>query len=407
MQEFLIPNEIELSEVNPAENNPDIKMFKDEFELSNVWISATEKGIWLGGEFGEAKQLKSLYDNFFTGGQSTSISQLPTNIYKLTTSQTKLNQFAQYAVDSLPTEYSTEYNDFLDSWGTHISYETQLGGMIEKQVVFKECIWASPFFTGGFTDQQLEDAMKGELTGKQGDAYYVARRKISLDHKFGGNPEDIPNWQSTISKNPALLKINRLVPWSDIIPDAKKKANLIKAINDRVTKTKQARDAEYEKTKQARVQTLLAPRPAQGIVGHGRRGTIAPTFEIGGVVTLAGTAQCPTGLPRPQSLQKCNTGTYIRSWNRVELNEPLRYERDNEGKFRSVRCFDLEASTGNCLEHYGPWVDKGCSMLQSSWTNVNNPPPDQTVVGMICADCVPTQYNTPNGATFTCVCPGY
>ena len=353
-QEFLIPKEIEVSQVDPAQNIPDVRIFKDEFELASVWTQATEKGIWLGGEFGTAKQLNSLYNLFFTGGQSTSISQLPTNIYKLTTTQTKLKQYAQYAIDSLPNELTNDYNDFLDAWGTHISFETQLGGMIEKQVVFKECIWSSPFFTGGMNDQQLTEAMQGELTGKQGDTYYVARRRISLDHRFGGSPENVADWPSTISRNPALLKINRLVPWSDVISDPTKKGNLLKAITDRVAKAKQARDIEYQQTKQSRAQALLAPRPAQGVVGHGRRGTIAPTFEIGGVVTLAGTAQCPTGLPRPQSLQQCNTGTYIRSWNRVELNEPLRYERDNEGKFRSVRCFDLDPATGNCLEHYGP-----------------------------------------------------
>ncbi len=52
----------------------------------------------------------------------------------------------------MPKNYTQEiYSSFLNAWGTHISVDTYLGGMIEKQTVFKDCVYATPSFTGGLS----------------------------------------------------------------------------------------------------------------------------------------------------------------------------------------------------------------------------------------------------------------
>lgn len=95
-----------------------------------------------------------MFEKFFKGEQETSISQLTKNVVRMTfkSDNLKLNKFAQRAVDSLPKEFKPEvYNEFLNSWGTHIAVDTYLGGMIEKQTVYKDCVYATPSFTGGLS----------------------------------------------------------------------------------------------------------------------------------------------------------------------------------------------------------------------------------------------------------------
>lgn len=76
-----------------------------------------------------------MFERFFRGDQETSISQLTKNVVRLTfkSDNLRLNRFAQRAVDSLPQDLNWDiYNDFLNSWGTHVAVDTHLGGMIEK-----------------------------------------------------------------------------------------------------------------------------------------------------------------------------------------------------------------------------------------------------------------------------------
>lgn len=312
---FLVPPEIILSPIGTVET-PNARVFRNEFDLTAVWANAVEQGQWLGGEFGEAKGLNSVFQKFFKEGTSTAITQQTTTLYSLKTSSKKLNKFAQYAIDSLPKDYSSEYNDFLDNWGTHIAVETQLGGMKEQQTIFKDCVWTSPFFTNGLSQAEIESILRNEILDVHTDfAYFAARRKISLDHKFGGSPDANPGvWQSTLAQNPALLKIMKFQAWNEFVEDPAKAANLAKAIAFRVAFSKQNRDIEYEKIKQQRQQELMAPRPAKGVAGYGSKGGVARNFQIGGQITLSGTEDCPTGLNIAESMSECNTGITVKAF---------------------------------------------------------------------------------------------
>ncbi len=163
--QFVIADETRIEAVG---SESDVKVFRNEFDLTNIWLEATQRGQWLGGEYSSSKDLNDVFEKFFKGEQETSISQLTRNVVRLTfkSDDLKLNKFAQRAVDSLPQEFNPDvYNDFLNSWGTHIAVDTYLGGMIEKQTIYKDCVYATPSFTGGLSPDQVVQALNNELHG--------------------------------------------------------------------------------------------------------------------------------------------------------------------------------------------------------------------------------------------------
>ncbi|KAL4511158.1 hypothetical protein ABPG73_008236 [Tetrahymena malaccensis] len=70
-------------------------------------------------------------------------------------------------------------------------------------------------FTGDLSADQVVQALNNELNGNPADGQFTARRQVSIDHKFGGNPQDPVNWESRISQNPDLLRINKFVSWNN------------------------------------------------------------------------------------------------------------------------------------------------------------------------------------------------
>ncbi|CAF1277001.1 unnamed protein product [Didymodactylos carnosus] len=373
-----------------------------------------DSGSWMGGELGHARDVLHTYNNFFIENQATAIIQHLYPLYMLTINSTDgiptLNPHAQQAVDQLPSVYDVEtYRHFMDSWGTHIAVKTELGGMREQQILFKDCIWQSLYFTGGLTDSELELRLKQDLISpaSMNDSYHEERRKITLDHRIGGdvNVSDFDQWKKTLGSSPALLKISKYISWSDVVQNSTIKTNLQTAITDRVKSAAAARIAGIDQVKRQKLAALFSQRLAQAVVGHGSRGPVPPSWELGNVITLKDVQQCPEGLSLTQSKEKCNTGTYITSWNTVEVTEPLRYERNAAtGMFRSIRVRDIVA--GQNIERFGPWVKSGCSLLPTSWSNMNEPPPVSTVVAMICADCIPTTSGA-DQERFSCECPSY
>lgn len=58
------------------------------------------------------------------------------------------------------------------------------------------------------------------------------------------------------------------------------------------------------------------------------------------------------------------------------------------------------------IERYGRWVESGCSLLPTTWSYVDESPPQGTIVAMICSDCTP-RTKGPNQEFFSCDCPSY
>ncbi|KAL4511131.1 hypothetical protein ABPG73_008209 [Tetrahymena malaccensis] len=409
--QYVIADETQVENINL---DADVKIFKNEFELTNIWIDAVQNGQWLGGEYSKSKDLNEVFERFFKGNQETSISQQAKNVVRLTfkTDNLRLNKFAQRAIDSLPEEFQPDvYNDFLNSWGTHISVDTFIGGMIEKQTVFKDCVYSSPSFTGGLSADQIVQALHNELHGNPSDGYFSARRQVSIDHKFGGNPEDVDNWESTISQNPALLKINRFISWDNMTGNPQVKANLQQAISDRIEQMKQ-RQQNYEAQvrEQKRVQSL-GRRPAYAISLEGPLNIGTQVLNLTKQIKISNLElkeswQCPPGVPYQNAKNICSSG----NMDQFEgILKEVRYERDDQGNFRTV-VNNLFVKNGGPVDFYGDWVSKGCSISRvgqgQMYTDLNQPPPNE-FYKMICTDCIPAIYNSPQGDIIQCNCPAF
>lgn len=419
-QVFRAPRGVELL-ATTAENVPVVSIFKTEAELASVWEEAYTRGSWFGGEFGNSKSVSQLYEKFFSKQQVTSINQHPTALYRLRLEdgwQAHLNAFAVSALQALPQVYDASiYCRFLDTWGTHVASDTLVGGMAEQQITMKDCVFQSPHLSGGLSEIQLQKYLTMDLSREQPqDVFYTSRSQMNLDHKIGGNPEltDQLAWSASLAKDPALLKIYSYDHWAEVasranVVTATVAANLRRAIDTRLASASQQRSAEKAAMAQRRLDELQGPRPVVAVVGHGRRGSIAPQVEVGISLTLRSFAECPTGLDDATSTSRCTTGVNIHSWNTHELITPLRYERNAEGGVRSIRCFDLD-NVGKCIDHAGPWVAKGCSlqpMADGAPRDLHQPVPSSTVVGAVCADCELIAASFAYDATLQCACPGF
>ncbi|KAL4496354.1 hypothetical protein ABPG73_007804 [Tetrahymena malaccensis] len=405
--QFIIADETKIEKV---ELKPDVKIYKDELELTSVWIDALQKGEWLGGEYSQAKDLTQVFEEFFKGFQQTSISQLSKNVIRISfkSDNLKLNEYAQQAVDSLPKEYSSEaYNEFIDFWGTHIAVDTHLGGMVEKQTIFKECVNASPSFTGGLQPDQIRQALENELTGNQADGFFVSRRKVSVDHKFGGDPQNQSNWEKTISENPAILKINKFIPWDSMVADDQVKANLQRAIKDRIESTKQKLQRLQEQITEQKKQSTCGDRPAYAVSGNGKGDNQDVKIRVT-QFTLKDNQTCHAGLMavdyfiQDECYSKDQDG-----------NIEVLYERSNY-KTRSCEynAWNVENLNTYNTKVYNDnnWVDTGCSVVQQSsvhFDDFTQPPPDNSKFRMVCIGCDADVYNSPNGPIFQCNCPSF
>ncbi|CAF1606176.1 unnamed protein product, partial [Didymodactylos carnosus] len=305
-QPFIIPNEVLLKNVSEDENKPTVRIFKTEMDLVNVWTRNADGGYWTGGEFGHAKTVIDLYTKFFTENQATSISQNPVRLYTLTMkfadtpSSLVLNKYAKAAITGLTQVYHEEiYTSFMDVWGTHLAVSTEIGGMKEQQTTLKNCIWSSPYFTGGMSIDEIEKNLKEDLLSQSPcNSYYLSRRKLAIDHLVGGNIEiqDIELWTKTIALDPALLKVIKYIPWYDVISDVNIKKNLRKAMTIRINASNIALMSEVDQITSQR--TSLLQRLAQYGVRTNYYGADKPAYEIGDRITLGDTHQCPDGLSK-------------------------------------------------------------------------------------------------------------
>ncbi|CAF1403957.1 unnamed protein product, partial [Didymodactylos carnosus] len=379
-QSYVIPNDVTVTDALADENIPTVHIFKTQRELANEWTQGYGKSSWLGGQFGLVKSILNLYKQFFTDNQATAISQNPLALYKLSVENLRLNPYAKEAVSALPLVYDdVAYNDFINSWGTHIAVETLIGGMTEQQILFKNCLFS---FYGALTNTNLEAYLKQDLLSQTSYTdYYVQRRKIELNHRLGGDIEqtNLTEWQRTISLNPALLKITGYRPWSDLITDETKKSNLERAITARTDKANLIRSKEESEINEQRVNGSYQSVSAYvGILING-------ICNVTGPITLGNVSQCGTG-------NGCSTPVLIKSQTADFLaDHPLRYVRDSATGF-----FRAKLNVGTNSVYQGIRIDVGCSFFST--------PTEQSSAVYLCSGCILT-------ASFsnrcTCVCPTY
>ncbi|EAR99223.1 MAC/perforin domain protein (macronuclear) [Tetrahymena thermophila SB210] len=407
--QFIIADETDVEQI---QLQPDVKIYKNEFDLSDIWTNAVQNGEWFGGWYSQSKDINDVYSKFFKGDQEISIAQLTKNVIRLKfkTDNLKLNKYAQMAVDALPKVFQPQiYNDFLESWGTHISVDTFIGGMIEKLTVFKNCVYATSSFNGngGLSPDQLAQALNNELHGNKADDYFVARRKVSIDQRLGGNPEDVQNWENTVSLNPALLKINRFVSWDNFIQDQDVKTNLQQAIQNRIESMKQKQANYQQQVKEQRRIENCGPKTAYAVQGNGistflnyQITLVQPmNFLVSEDFKLQDSSQCAPGLPFDISKSRCSSSEFGKMTH-LAIPKEVRYERDDQGNFRTI-----------LREAYGDWVDKGCSVAFvpgfPQFQDFSQYPPRNSRFQMICVGCTPIIVEQTGGKLFKCNCPEF
>jgi hypothetical protein len=128
-QSFYIPNEITLTPVDVnRDNKPTSYIYPTPMQFADVWTRSSGSGSWLGGELGHSKSVLNINTKFFSTQQATAITQNPIGLYRLEVTNLTLNQYAKEALRLLSSVYDESvYNDFMDTWGTHIAVSTFIG----------------------------------------------------------------------------------------------------------------------------------------------------------------------------------------------------------------------------------------------------------------------------------------
>ena len=180
-------------------------------------------------------------------------------------------------------------------------------------------------FNGAITRENLAEYLKKDiLTETLGNSFYAERRKVSIDHKLGGNPSlsNISEWQRSLGGNPALLKIEKFTPWYEIVEDPDVKANLLRIITDRVDKHERIRIEEEAQLIQQRANArVLSLKSSIGLLN-------GATCEITTPVILNSVVNCSNG---------CSTGLNIKSTTGRLDDRPLSYIRDPATGFVQAR----------------------------------------------------------------------
>ncbi|CAF3790676.1 unnamed protein product [Rotaria sp. Silwood1] len=392
---YQAPRGVTFPEISQDENNPIARVFLTAAELSNEWKYEKLRGSWLGGEFGHSKSLADIYNRFFSNNQATSITQKPNVLYRLRVENLQLNTYAKQAIARLPTTYDeTLYSDFLRNWGTHIVQQSligkfqnlkkkanrftliDIGGMHEQQVLFKDCVFS---FNGAITSDNLDDYLKKDILSETlGNSFYADRRKISVDHWLGGDPteKNETRWQQTLVANPALLKIEEYVPWSDVIEiDSSVRENLRKIIQSRTAAADKVRIDEENRLNEQRINgNYMTRKGSIGLLNNGQCDIIPATF--------GSVNDCSEG---------CPTNTQIKINDNFFDNQQLWYVRDETTGFIRARA-RLDAKT--VLE--GPMVNVGCSSISTE--------KNRTTSAHICVSC--DLVNSFDNQC-VCVCPTY
>lgn len=126
---FQIPNEITLTPVDAnRDNQPTTHIYPTAMQFADVWTRSSGSGSWLGGALGHSESVLNVNAKFFSLQQATAITQYPMGLYRLEVTNLTLNEYAKEALRLLPVVYDESvYDDFMDTWGTHIAVSTFLG----------------------------------------------------------------------------------------------------------------------------------------------------------------------------------------------------------------------------------------------------------------------------------------
>jgi hypothetical protein len=74
-QVFLVPPEITLIESSLNDTSTNVRIFRTETELVDIWLKNAGAGGWTGGQLAHVQNISNVYNNYFKDNQATAITQ--------------------------------------------------------------------------------------------------------------------------------------------------------------------------------------------------------------------------------------------------------------------------------------------------------------------------------------------
>ncbi|CAF4176828.1 unnamed protein product, partial [Rotaria magnacalcarata] len=124
-------------------------------------------------------------------------------------SAVQLNEFASRALSQLTATFDSDlYEDFINTWGTHIITRSLVGGMIEERAKVPRC---SRIFDNARLAHCIPFSDRGPISSNC--TYYTDQMRLISKRRLGGDGEiDNDNeWKRTLATGPALLQILEMV----------------------------------------------------------------------------------------------------------------------------------------------------------------------------------------------------
>ncbi|CAF1619131.1 unnamed protein product [Rotaria magnacalcarata] len=212
-----------------------VQIFHNASHLNAAWRQTFADGKVRGGELARRPEMFEYYENYFNHEEALALSQRVIGLYTLTinASAVQLNEFALHALSHLTATFDSDlYEDFINTWGTHIITRSLVGGMIEERAKVPRC---SRIFDNARLAHCIPFSDRGPISSNC--TYYTDQMRLISKRRLGGDVEiDNDNeWKRTLATGPALLQILEMVPWYDFITDKAVKQNLITIMRYRQT----------------------------------------------------------------------------------------------------------------------------------------------------------------------------
>ena len=153
-------------------------------------------------------------------------------ILALEPSSVKLNPFTRRALSQLTAEYALDlYEEFLDTWGTHITTASLVGGMAKQRASVKRCFVAT---SKDAFERCLSFSSRGQTSSDC--AHYASQARVMSTCRFGSyvQAESINKWKRTLVVVPTVLHIQAVIPCYEFVTNNVVKQNLHASIQCRL-----------------------------------------------------------------------------------------------------------------------------------------------------------------------------
>lgn len=216
---YKVPNECGINEID---DNINSMIWDDARDLyNNVLNFNGEKLTWINGMFKDTNSLEMLIDSYAHENKVGVVEGI-NNIYRLKLNDLNLNIYVTQALELLTEEKNDElYAMFFETWGYGTIVDADSGGIIEQQMLLKQCstVEQPDYDWSALMQSDLPKMFQASVKSGQLE-YYSGRRNLLYVQYRGGNPEyvfeDIDKWIASIPSLPIITRVNAWLPWYSI-----------------------------------------------------------------------------------------------------------------------------------------------------------------------------------------------